>query len=59
MKITYDPIAKALYLEVGKDGIVKRTAEVAQDVFLDFDEENKLIGIEILNVEKENLEGLI
>ena len=55
MKISYDPIAKAIYLEVGKDGIVKRTSEVAQDVFLDFDEENKLIGIEILNVNKQDL----
>jgi len=59
MKITYDPIAKALYAEVGKDGIVKRTSEASQDVFLDYSEDHKLIGIEILNVEKEDIEGLL
>ena len=58
MKISYDPIAKALYAEVGKDGIVKRTSEVAQDVFIDYDENNKLLGIEILNVEKKDLDKL-
>lgn len=58
MKLKYDEVAKALYIEVGKDGIVKRTVEVSQDVFLDYGEDSKLIGVEVLNVEKTDIEGL-
>ena len=46
--ITIDPEAKAVYLKI-KDGIVKRTREFAQEVFLDLDSRNNLVGIELLN----------
>ena len=58
MKLKYDGVAKALYIEVGKDGIVKRTVEISQDAFLDYGEDSKLIGIELLNVEKKNIDEL-
>ena len=46
--ITIDPEAKAVYLKI-KEGVVKRTREFAQEVFLDFDSRNNLLGIELLN----------
>ena len=57
MKISYDPVAKALYIEVGKDGIVNKTVEISQDVFLDYSEEG-LLGIEVLNVDKSIIDEL-
>jgi len=59
MKIKYDEVAKALYIEVGKDGVILNTAELAQNVFADYSEEHKLLGIEILNVEKKDIENLL
>ena len=58
MKITYDVVEKALYIAFG-NGLVKRASELSQDVFVDYGEDNKLIGIELVNVEKKDLEGLI
>ena len=58
MKIKYNSLGKSLYISLG-NGIVKRTSEVSQDAFMDFDESSKLIGIELVNVEKKDLEGLI
>ena len=46
--ITIDPIAKAVYLKI-RHGTVKKTKELAQEVFLDFDAKNNLLGIELLN----------
>ena len=58
MKITYDAVNKSLYISLG-NGIVKRTTQLAQDAFIDLDEEHKVIGIELVNVEKKDLEGLV
>jgi|Deesub1362B_J571_1020462.scaffolds.fasta_scaffold00152_28 uncharacterized protein YuzE len=49
MKITYDPIADALYIYFKETDIkVARTETVALGVFADFDGDGKLIGLEVL-----------
>ena len=55
MKATFDKAADAAYIyfksPLGK-GEVKRTIAFEENVLLDFDKDNKLIGIEILNASK-------
>lgn len=54
LKVTYDPTAKAVYIHLTtiKAGDVARTVEaIPQSVMLDFDHENRLIGIEVLNAD--------
>ena len=48
MKISFDPLAKAVYIELEKRKVAK-TKEFAPEVFLDLDYKGRLIGIEILN----------
>ena len=38
-----------MYIELRK-GLISRTAECASEVFLDFDEQNNLIGVELINL---------
>lgn len=48
MKISFDTLAKAVYIELEKRKVA-RTKEFAPEVFLDFDYKKRLIGIELLN----------
>ncbi|MBC8205417.1 DUF2283 domain-containing protein [bacterium] len=48
MKIEYDHQVDALYIRI-KEEFVHRTLELDEGVNLDFDENNRLIGIEILD----------
>ena len=52
MKVTYDDEADAAYIylkeKIGK-GEVKNTISMNNNIILDFDENKKLIGIEILS----------
>ena len=48
MKISFDTLAKAVYIELEKRKVAK-TEEFAPEVFLDFDYKGRLIGIELLN----------
>ncbi len=48
MKISYDTLAKAVYIELEKTRVAK-TKEFAPEVFLDFDYKGELIGVELLN----------
>lgn len=50
MKVTYDPIADAMYIYLSEKKAT-RTEEVKDDLVLDFSGK-KLIGIEILDVSK-------
>ena len=49
MKITYDPQADALYFEL-RPREVAITKEVASGVYLDFDTEGEVRGVELLYV---------
>lgn len=52
MKMTFDKEADAAYIYV-KDNIekgeVKKTISLNEDIIIDFDKDEKLIGVEILN----------
>ena len=48
MKISFDTLAKAVYIELERKKVA-RTREFAPEVFLDFDYKGKLIGVELLN----------
>ncbi len=55
MKVQYDKEADAAYIYV-KGGIskgeVKRTISMNENIILDFDADNKLVGIEILSASR-------
>ena len=48
--IEYDPIGGTLYLKV-REGKVFKTEEYRNEIFLDFDENRNLLGVELLNLE--------
>jgi len=48
MKISFDTLAKAIYIELEKRKVA-RTIEFAPEVFVDLDYKGELIGIELLN----------
>jgi len=55
MKLEYDKEVDAayIYLEATiKDGEVKKTIELNENIILDFDEKGKLLGVEILDASK-------
>jgi len=49
--ITYDPDADATYVTLSS-AAVQDSAEVAPGVVLDFDEQGRVVGIELLNAGK-------
>ena len=52
MKFEYDRDVDAAYIYVQyplKEGEAKKTIELNENIILDFDEKNKLLGIEVLN----------
>jgi len=52
MKMTFDKEADAAYIYVKdeiKKGEVKKTISLNEDIIIDFDKDEKLIGVEILN----------
>jgi uncharacterized protein YuzE len=51
MRVKFDPEADALYIRLSETDI-DRTEEVSPGVILDFDIEARLVGIEVLNVER-------
>ena len=55
MKITYDKEVDALYIYIKypmKNGVVKKTRELNEDIIIDFNKKNRLVGIEVLNFKK-------
>lgn len=51
MKLHFDPEADALYLRLDDSTIVE-SEEVQPGVVLDFNADNQVVGVEILNVAK-------
>ncbi|MBY0337690.1 MAG: DUF2283 domain-containing protein [Acetobacteraceae bacterium] len=50
---TYDPEADALYVRIAPKGApVAETREVQPGVMLDYDDAGRLVGIEVLDVER-------
>ena len=55
MKFEYDKDMDAAYIYLKypiKDGEAKKTRELNENITLDFDESDKLLGVEILNASK-------
>lgn len=55
MKLEYDNEGDAAYIYIEypvKDNAVKRTIAFNDDIILDFDEKDKLLGVEILNASR-------
>lgn len=51
MRVEYDPISDAAYIRMRETDIVE-SEEVADGVICDFDEQNKIVGVEILSVKQ-------
>ena len=51
MKLHYDPEVDALYLRLG-DAKIIQSEEVRPGVVLDFDAQDRVVGVEILDVKK-------
>lgn len=51
MKIEFDPIADALYLEL-TDSEVEKTEEIKPGVIMDYDADGNIVGVEVLYVSK-------
>lgn len=55
MKLEFDPIADAAYLEI-QAGEVADSREIEAGIVADFDAEGHIVGIEILHVSKRGTE---
>jgi len=58
MKIRYDPEADILYILI-KEGSIKNTIEIGDDLFIEYDENNNIVGIEIWQARKNVLKELM
>lgn len=55
MKLEYDKDVDAAYIYIEypiKEGAVKKTIELNENIVIDFDNKGKLLGVEILNASK-------
>jgi len=52
MKITYDEVADALYIQFQPESKVKETVQIREGILCDLDKEGRIFGIEILDVSK-------
>lgn len=57
MKVEYDKKADAAYLKLTDSRIVE-SEEVSPDIIYDFDEDNQVVGIEILKLKSKTPEQL-
>lgn len=53
-KVKYDPVADALYIKV-RDGDVVDSVEVKENVIADFDENDEVIGIEVIGFSRSKI----
>jgi uncharacterized protein YuzE len=51
MKLKVDPVADALYLRLDDSRIID-SEEVAPGIVLDYNEQNQVVGVEILGISK-------
>ena len=58
MKITIDSVNGALYIRLDESPIVG-SEEVKPGVILDYDEDNRIVGIELLHLDQEIMSNLM
>jgi len=51
MKLEFDPIADAAYLEIS-DADIERTQQIEPGIIADYDADGHIVGIEILSISK-------
>jgi uncharacterized protein YuzE len=51
MKLEFDPVADALYLEISNRE-VEKSEQIKLGAFLDYDAEGNVVGVEVLSVSK-------
>jgi uncharacterized protein YuzE len=56
MRTTYDSEYDILYINIAEDRGVRETKPLNGDVFVDFDEEGRIVGIEIWRASKNIVE---
>jgi uncharacterized protein YuzE len=56
MRTTYDSEYDILYINIAEDRGVRETQPLNDDVFVDFDEEGRIVGIEIWRASKNIVE---
>ena len=52
MKITYDTQYDLLYIKFVENGPKVITRQVNEDISMDFDEEDKIVGLEVLSASR-------
>ena len=52
MRITYDAAADAVYLRLSRCGGIVTTKQVDQDILIDFNQKDQVVGIEVLSASK-------
>ncbi len=52
MKFSYDEKADAAYFQLTEECIIVDSEEIASGVIYDFDENDQVVGIEILNIKR-------
>ena len=57
MNITYDREADALYIKLS-DGIIAGSEEKENNVVLDYDDQNNIVGIEVLYFVKKHKQSI-
>jgi uncharacterized protein YuzE len=57
MKLEFDPIADALYLEIS-DSPVEKSDEIKPGIILDYDAAGNIVGVEVLSVSKRSTDHL-
>ena len=55
MEIRYDRAADAVYVRLS-DGRVARSEEVEEGIIVDYDADGRVLGVEILNFSKRNID---
>jgi uncharacterized protein YuzE len=55
MEFSFDQIADALYIYISKSKVVE-TDQISENVMIDYDDNNQICGIEIINFSKVNLD---
>jgi uncharacterized protein YuzE len=58
MRVRYDPEADILYILV-KEGTIKETEEGSDDLLVEYDEDNRIAGIELWQARKNLLPDLL
>lgn len=57
MKIRHDPVEQTAYIELLSSDIIE-SEEVTSGIIYDFDQEERIVGIELYHIEKLSLEEL-